>query len=1097
MRVLLLGPFEIRDADDQPIDLAGARLRALVARLALEPGREVTADALLDAIWEDDAPSANALQALVSRVRRAIGAENLTRGAAGYRLAVEPGDVDVVRFERLSETGRRSGELGALREAESLWRGTALADLRQLRFADNEAIRLERLRNETTRERLALEVATGTDVLGELEPFAEANPLDERWQALLMRALYATGRPAEALDAYERARERLAGELGADPSPELAELHLQILRQSAAPPARVEKRSNLKSQLTSFVGREADLAALAEAVAASRLVTVTGSGGAGKTRLAVEAAAKMAAIAPQGVWLVELAAVGDDADVAPAVLRAIGARESGLLEPSAHDAASRLEEYFADQDALIVLDNCEHRIDAAARLAARLLGACPGLRLLATSREALAIGGERLFPIPPLPIDGATSPAVRLFCERASAVRPDFKLDATNTEAVVEICRRLDGLPLAVELAAARMRALDAPQIAARLDDRFALLAGSDRTAPERHRTLEGVIAWSWDLLSDAERALAMRMSVYPGGVGLDRVGDLDALAGLVDKSLVERSGERYRMLETIRSYAAAQLDPETAETERDAMARFCVDLAERADDEIRSAAQIEAMSRMDVEHDNLQAVLTRSVAIGDKETGLRLIATSFWYWHLRGFRSQLQHWFPAVLAVPGEIPAPLVPAVLLITGMGQTELGDPEAGARSIAEGIELGRNANGPIAGRSLLAIAPAFLSDPAVAADPDAAHGWELGIILLTAAAVGEGASGLAGLDQIDRAEAEFAKLGERFGRASALRMRAEIWARQGDHDAASDALAQAAGLFDELGTAADAAETYAELALVMALRGVVQGAAGRAGVPSQRGLVKGGANGTGEPVQRSKVGGAVHQAGVPVQQSEVRDTTGRAGDPAVHSEVRGAAGQAVEPLQRSGVRSAIDQAEEALQCALDRADADRDPHTTAYVRLCRAQVLLHAGEREAGLTELAAAEAVFSRTAMDSRVQVWGIALRALVALAEGDAALARRRLEALTPEQVQIAVGPNLAVAARVGAAIAIEEGDAARAAVLLGASTSLLGIEDRRGYDASLRTPERARESLGDVAFEKAYDEGVTLSRDAAIALLTAKALRG
>ena len=1011
MRVLLLGPFDIRDGEDRPVDLSGARLRALVARLALEPGREVSADTLLDAIWEDDAPSANALQALVSRVRRAIGGERLTRGAAGYRLAVEPADVDMVRFERLAETGRRHGDLAALREAEALWRGPALADLLHLRFAEAEAIRLERLRTETTRERLGLEIATGTDILAELEPLAGAHPLDERWQALLMRALYATGRPAEALDVFERARERLADELGADPSTELADLHLQILRQSAAPGERAERRrSNLKAQLTSFVGRETDLEALTEAVAASRLVTVTGPGGAGKTRLAVEAAARMSSLAPQGVWLVELATVVDDADVPPAVLRAIGARESGLLEPSAHDAASRLEEYFADQDALLVLDNCEHRIGAAAELAARLLGACPGLRVLATSREALAIGGERLYPIPPLPVSTdrpETSPAVRLFCERAAAVRPDFKLDAANTPAVVEICRRLDGLPLAVELAAARMRALDAAQIAARLDDRFALLAGADRTAPERHRTLEGVIAWSWELLSDAERALAMRMSVYPGGVGLDRVADLDAIAGLIDKSLVERDGERYRMLETIRSYAAAQLDRSgEAQAERDAMTRYCLDLVERSDDEIRSAAQIEAMARLDAEHDNLLAVLGRSVAIGDKTTGLSMVAALFWYWHLRGFRTQLANWFPAVLDLPGDVPAPLQPAVLLIMGMAQTDSGDLDASARSITAGIELGRKAGGAIVGRSLLAIAPAFLSDPAVAGDPESAEGWELGIILLTAAAVGEGATGDAGLTQVERAEAEFAKLGERFGLASALRMRAEYRARRGEHDAAKDALTQAATLFDELGTAADAAETYAELALVTAL------------------------------------GGAVAHAW--------------------------------EPIERG----------------LERADADRDPHTTAYVRWCRAQVLLCANEPEAALSELAAAERVFDGTAEDSRVQVWGAALRAMVALADGDAALAHRRLGALTARQMEGAADPNLTVAARVGAAIALADGDAARAATLLGAAAALLGTEDRRGYDAALRTPERVREALGDKAFEAEHARGAALGRDDAIAFL-------
>ncbi|MCD0442231.1 winged helix-turn-helix domain-containing protein [Glycomyces sp. A-F 0318] len=1017
MRVLLLGPFAVRDDEDQPVELAGARLRALVARLALEPGREISADTLTDAVWEGEAPSANALQALVSRVRRAVGAERLTRGTAGYRLALDPADVDVLRFERLAETGRR-GDLAALREAESLWRGAAFADLLDLRFARAEAVRLERLRSETARERLALEIAAGADVLAELEPVAAAHPLDERWQALLMRALYATGRPAEALDVFERTRGRLADELGADPSAELAELHLHVLRRSAAPTARPERRrSNLKAQLTSLVGREADLEALAAALAAARLVTVTGPGGAGKTRLAVEAAARMSDLAPQGVWLVELAAVVDDADVAPAVLRAVGAREAGLLEPSAHDAASRLEEYFADQDALVVLDNCEHRIGAAAALAARLLGACPGLRILATSREALAIGGERLYPIPPLPLSAdrpEESPAVRLFCERAAAVRPGFALDAANTPAVVEICRRLDGLPLAVELAAARMRALDAAQIAARLDDRFALLAGADRTAPERHRTLEGVIAWSWELLSDAERALAMWMSVYPGGVGLDRVGDLGALAGLVDKSLVEHDGGRYRMLETIRSYAAARLDRDgDGEAERDAMARYCVDLAERSDDETRSAVQLEAMARLDAEHDNLLAVLGRSVANGDKETGLRMVAALFWYWHLRGFRSQLQHWFAAVLGLPGEVPAPLRPAVLLMTGMSQSQLGDPEAGARSITEGIALGRKAGGGIAGRALMAIAPAFLSDPDVAGDLASAGGWERGIVLLTAAAVGEGSTGPEGAAQVERAEAEFTVLGERFGLASVLRMRAEYWARRGDHDAAREALARAARLLDELGTAADAAETYAELGLATAL------------------------------------GGAVERAWEP------------------------------------------------LALASERTDADRDPHTTAYVRWCRAQVLLHAGDRAEALRELDAAERVFDGSVEDSRVQVWGAALRAVAALAEGDAALARRRLGALTSSHLTAAADPNLAVAARVGAAVALADGGADRAATLLGAAFALLGAADGRGYDAALRTPERAREALGDRAFEESFERGTAMGRDAAVELLLAESARG
>jgi predicted ATPase/DNA-binding SARP family transcriptional activator len=1012
MRVLLLGPFEIRDADDRPVELGGARLRALVARLALEPGREISTDTLLDAIWEDDTPSANALQALVSRVRRAIGAERLTRGAAGYRLALGPDDIDLLRFERLAESGRRHGDLTALREADALWRGPALADLLDLRFAATEATRLERLRSETTRERLALEIATGTDVLAELEPLAAAHVLDERWQALLMRALYAAGRPAEALDVYERTRERLADELGADPSPELADLHLQILRQSATPPVPAERRrTNLKAQLTSFVGREADLDGLTAAVTASRLVTVTGPGGTGKTRLAVEAAARIAETAAlQGVWMCELASVADGADLAPAVLRAIGAREAGLLDPSTRDATSRLEEYFADQDALLVLDNCEHRIDAAAVLAARLLGACPGLRVLATSREALAIGGERLYPIPPLAVstgDPAGSPAVRLFAERAAAVRPDFKLDAANTAAVVEICRRLDGLPLAVELAAARMRALDAAQIAARLDDRFSLLAGADRTAPARHRTLEAVIAWSWELLSDAERTLAMRMSVYPGGIGLDRVSDVDALAGLIDKSLVERDGERYRMLETIRSYASVRLeDSGTAEAEREAMAEYCLDLAMRAEPELRTAAQIEAMAVLDAEHDNLIAALRRAVANGDKAFGFQLVAALFWYWHLRGFQTQLRHWANAVITLPDDLPAPLRPAAVIMEGMGRSESGDFAGGERIILEGLALGREAGDAMLAKSLLSIAPAFLADPTAVTDEAALEGWALGMALLSAAAIGGGEAGPRSIDRIERAEAEFAKLGERWGLAQSLRIKGEHSARCGDLDAAAAALGRSAALLEELGTAADSAETHAELAVVLANHGSVERAWG------------------------------------------------------------------------------------PLEVAIDRAETDREPRTIAYVQWSRAQVLLCAGDRGAALAELVAAERALAGSILDSRIRVLGAAYRALIALMDGHADRARRILEKAAPHSVEGAVGPDLAVAARIAAAIALEENNATRAATLLGASRSLLGSDDGRGYDAPLHTSERTREALSERAFAKAYESGAALERDAAIDLL-------
>ncbi len=468
MRVLLLGPFEVRDDVDRPVEVAGTRVRALLARLALEPGRLVPSDVLTTAIWDERPPanSANALQALVSRSRKVLGGGLVEGHRAGYRLLVDPAAVDAVRFEQLAREGRESADLAMLREAEAMWRGPALTDLLELPFAAAAAVRLDQLRLAATEERLGLELAAGDDVLGELQPLAEAHPLAERLQGLLVRALYAAGRQSEALEAYEDTRRRLAEELGIDPSAELTGLQLAVLRQDPdLPVLRRRRRSNLRARLTSFVGREDDLAAVAKALEIARLVTVVGPGGVGKTRLAVEAAATAAqsgGTAPDGVWLVELAAVTDPLDIDSAVLLAVGARETGATEPP----LDRLLEFFGRQRALLVLDNCEHLVAAVAELVDELLGSCPELRVLATSREPLGIGGEQLLPIRPLPWpdagdDAAGYPAVRLFAERAAAVRPDFALDRANVAAVVEICRRLDGMPLAIELAAARLRALD------------------------------------------------------------------------------------------------------------------------------------------------------------------------------------------------------------------------------------------------------------------------------------------------------------------------------------------------------------------------------------------------------------------------------------------------------------------------------------------------------------------------------------------------------------------------------------------------------------------------------------------------------------
>ncbi|MFI6907886.1 BTAD domain-containing putative transcriptional regulator [Nonomuraea sp. NPDC050394] len=541
MRVVLLGAVQAFDGDTAPVEIGGVRLRMLLARLALATGRPVPAEALIDDLWGEDAPAgaAGALQGLVSRLRKSLGevaAVELVAG--GYRVPVRAEDVDVHRFEELAAQGRRELVAGRAREAATLlgaalglWRGPALADVLDAPFARNLATRLDGLRAAATEDRFDAEVRLGrhADVLADIETAAAAGPLSERLAELRVRALSASGRQSDALAAYEEIRARLADELGVDPSPELRETHLALLRgelgRPAVPQSGQAAPARLPATLTSFVGRERELARLAELLAAARLVTIVGPGGAGKTRLALEAAAVDRAHGQGRVWFVPLAGVDDR--LPDAVLGALsGLNDGGRQQATPID---RLADLLDVGDALLVLDNCEHVVEAAATLAARLLDRLPQLRILTTTREPLAITGEVLCHLGPLELPpddpeltvAAASGAVRLFVERAAGVRPGFTLDAGTAGDVVEICRRLDGMPLALELAAARMRSMGVDQIARRLDDRFRLLTSGSRAALPRQRTLLAVVEWSWELLDERERALARRLSTFPGGATL------------------------------------------------------------------------------------------------------------------------------------------------------------------------------------------------------------------------------------------------------------------------------------------------------------------------------------------------------------------------------------------------------------------------------------------------------------------------------------------------------------------------------------------------------------------------------------------------
>ena len=629
----------MRSADGEAITVGGPRPRALLVLLALNANRVVGVDAIVAAQYGDDPPTdaAGAVQAHVSRLRRSVAVEF---DGAGYRLAVDPDAVDALRFERLAGEGRRLLAAGAhdkaaavLREAVGLWRGPALVDLPH---GSAQATRLAELRLGASEDLVDAELALpeGTSV-AELQTLVAANPLRERLRGQLMRALHATGRQAEALAEFEDTRRLLADELGADPSPELSATHLAILRADPAP-----RRVGPPAQLTSFVGRTAELARLHE-LESARLVTILGPGGTGKTRLAIEAA--------RDACFVDLSPV-EDGDLVPhAVLGALGLRESGFV-PSSGDPVARLVAAL-DEPLLLVLDNCEQVVAAVATLARTLLGSCPALRILATSREPLGITGETLLPLSPLAGD-----AVRLFADRAAAVRPGFTVSEANRAVVTAICAAVDGLPLAVELAAARLRQFTVEELAARLssDGPFQLLSRGDRTAAARHRTLRAVVAWSWDLLTPAEQAVAARFAVFSGGAALAAVEAVcettdDVLADLVDRSLIETDGRRYRMLDTIRLFCSARLPGDV----RAAHARYYLALAERADPHLRRAEQLEWLATLSADHDNLMAALRWSVT-GDPALGYRLVAALTAYWWLSGRRSQAGEAAMALLAVPG-----------------------------------------------------------------------------------------------------------------------------------------------------------------------------------------------------------------------------------------------------------------------------------------------------------------------------------------------------------------------------------------------------------------------------------------------------------
>jgi predicted ATPase/DNA-binding SARP family transcriptional activator len=814
VRVGILGPPEVESAA-----VGGARLRLLLVRLALAAGHVVSVEELAGALWADERPAdpGNALQSLISRLRRTLPDPSaLASAPGGYRLDA---DTDVHEFDRLLARARGESDPGEraalLRRALGLWRGPALGEVAAAPFAAGYAVRLEEARLTAVEDRAEADLARDTasparlaPLVAELGELAERHPLRERLHGTRVKTLHAAGRRAEALAAYESFRRRIAEELGADPGPDLRRIHLDLLRSSPARPPR----TNLRAPLTSFVGRAAEIDRVGAQLGQGRLVTLVGPGGAGKTRLATTVAARLLSDGRAGLssaWLVELAPVSDPGDVPQAVLATLG--QQGLADPAGRgDTMQRLVEALSPGRTLLVLDNCEHVVDAAAHLAEELLGRCPRLRVLATSREPLGITGETLSPVPPLPPE----PAVLLFTDRVEAARPGLALDAGP---VREVCRRLDGLPLAIELAAARLRALTLEQLAARLDDRFRLLTGGSRTALPRHQTLRAVVAWSWDLLEVPERRLAERLSVFAGGFDLAAAehlgGTLDLVAALLDKSLLQPAdGGRYRMLETIREYGLERL----AATGEIAAARarhagYFLELAELAEPHLRGREQLVWIERLLAEHDNLIAALHYAADIGDADTAVRLAAAMGVFWTIRGNRAESVGWLKLALDVPGPARPEariIASAVFLINGAlaGGDAKVDSALGQLRVVTSLPDDELTHPVLA---MLSPALALFTDDSAAGlaaierrlgHPDP---WARGMLLMTRAAIRENDGDMAASrTDLMASVAELRGVGERWGLAMALTSLAEAHSVFADFDGAISAIQEASVLMMEL-------------------------------------------------------------------------------------------------------------------------------------------------------------------------------------------------------------------------------------------------------------------------------------------------------
>jgi predicted ATPase/DNA-binding SARP family transcriptional activator len=727
----VLGPLGL-EHDGRAVPIGSALQRRLLAVLLVHARTVVSADRLIDLLW-GERPPADARQGLwtcVARLRHALqdptgpaAGDVLVTRAPGYLLAAEPDELDAGRFERLlvdasgivDEEPLAAGEI--LDQALDLWRGPALLEFADEPFATAEAARLDELRLVAMERRFDVDLAVGAhaELVGRLRAFTALHPLRERPRGQLMLALYRCGRQAEALEAFTAYRHLLEDELGLEPSGQLRAQQAAILRQAAEldrPPAPADTvgggaadlrlgAEDAAKEATSFIGRVEDIAEAAATLGRVRLVTLTGTGGVGKTRLARRAALTVASQFADGVSWCELAPLTGSTAVAPALATSLGVRQQ-----AGTDVVDSVAHFLAPKRLLLVLDNCEHVLDGVRPIVEAILRGCPRVVVLATSRERLGIGGEWVQPVAPLPLPDserpldASAPAVALFLDRARAVRPELQLGPDNLAAIVGVCRHLGGLPLSLELAAARIRSLNPADLSARMAGHLELLSPGGPDAG-RHGTLRRVLDWSYNLLTPSQRRLFDRLSVFSGGFdlsaaeevgaggGIERGQVVDLLATLVDTSMITVGATegriRYSLLETLRAYGWSHLSDQEADAVRSRHAGHFASVAEQADLGLRGPDEAAWVTVVDRELGNLRAAHQWSVRTGQAELALRL-SRGLHYYMLFRFRDEVVSWGQVALELPGAEQHPLFAEVCGAVGEGLTARGEMGR-ARALAD--------------------------------------------------------------------------------------------------------------------------------------------------------------------------------------------------------------------------------------------------------------------------------------------------------------------------------------------------------------------------------------------------------------------------